>query len=155
MQSADRRLGLILIVVAIAWLRLVQTNIPDIRTGGEPGPRAFPFLLGVALAVLGAWMLGVARAGGRTRSTDTGPTQTIAPVTRREIASAGGVFLVLILYAFLLDTVGFVAATPVVMALTLFALTGARRWRLTLALAAGFTLGCWTVFDVLLGTPLP
>jgi hypothetical protein len=34
-------------------------------------------------------------------------------------------------------------------------LVRARRGVLVVALAIGFTVGCWAIFDALLGTPLP
>lgn len=146
----DRWLGLALIALAVAWVWLARTYIPDL--GGEwPGPRGFPILLGVILALLGVALAGPRRA--------TRPTyhvaEAIPPVTRRELTVAGGTFGLLILYAFLLDTLGFVVATPVVIALALSSLLGMRGWGLTVALAVGFTAGCWVIFDALLGTPLP
>jgi hypothetical protein len=81
--------------------------------------------------------------------------ETIPPVTRREAAFAAGTFGLLILYAFLLDKVGFVLATPVVIALTMSGLLRMRTWGLVVSLAIGFTLGCWVIFDAVLGSPLP
>ena len=70
-------------------------------------------------------------------------------------AFVAGTFGLLTLYAFLLDKVGFLAGTPIVMVLVLAVLLRSRRWLSVVSLAVGFTLGCWLVFDVLLGTPLP
>jgi len=140
--SLDRRLGLALTLVAVAWLWLVRTYIPD--PGAEwPGPRGFPLLLGAMLALLGLTM--AVKPGGE---------MSPAP-TRREVGVAAGTFGLLILYAFLLDTMGFVIATPVVIALTLWSVLRVRRWGMVVSLAIGFTLGCWLIFTALLGTPLP
>ncbi|MBI3049726.1 MAG: tripartite tricarboxylate transporter TctB family protein [Acidobacteria bacterium] len=143
MSRVDRWLGAVLIVLALVWLWLVQTQIPD--AGEEwPGPRGFPLLLGVVLAILGVWM--ILFPGSRTPD----------PGSRgHELAVAAGTFGVLVLYAFLLERVGFLLATPVVIALAMAGLLRMRRLAAMLSLAAGFTLGCWAIFEALLGTPLP
>ena len=81
--------------------------------------------------------------------------ETTPPVTRREAAFAAGTFGLLISYAFLLDAVGFLIATPVVLIVTMSGLLRMRRWALILSLGVGFTIGAWVIFDVMLGTPLP
>lgn len=142
------RLGAALVLIALAWLWLVRTEIPD-AGAGWPGPRGFPQLLGVVLAVLGVWMMAAglggsaARVDERTRPTDTG-----------ELPVAAGTLGVLVLYAFLLERAGFLIATPLVIALAMAGLLRLRRWLPIVSLAAGFTFGCWIIFEAL-GTPLP
>jgi len=185
MKRLDRWLGLSLILLALVWLWLAYTYIPGARAEGEPGPRAFPILLGAMLAGLGVCMavpaLVSARRSARPGRAATRPAsaglavrhsadrrvgrvlsdpayataEAIPPLTRREATFAAGTFGLLILYAFLLDKVGFVVATPVVIALTMCGLLRMRRWVLVVSLAVGFTLGCWVIFDAVLGTPLP
>ena len=149
MHHADRRLGAALIVCALAWLWLVSTQIPD--TGAEwPGPRGFPLLLGIVLAGLGVWTM-----AARSRIPDPGSPIPDPRSPRAEWAAAGGTFGVLMLYAFLLEHAGFLLATPVVIILAMAGLLRMRRWVPILSLAAGFTVGCWVVFETLLGSPLP
>lgn len=145
-EQLDRALGLILVGVALAWLWLAFTYIPGARTEGETGPRAFPVLLGVALAGLGIAMSLLARTPG---------IEPIAPVTRRETVVAAGTIGVLVLYAFLLERVGFLIATPIAIALAMWGLVRARSATLIAGLAIGFTVSCWAIFAGLLGTPLP
>jgi putative tricarboxylic transport membrane protein len=177
LDRLDRWLGPSVTLLAMVWLWLVYAYIPGARFEGEPGPRAFPVLLGTALAGLGVLMTLQALASvGRKSSAHTTPPPTrpgraagttpvptrpgraaeTTPVpTRREAGLAAGTFGLLILYAFLLDKIGFVAATPVVIALAMYGLAKVRRWVLLGSIAFGITLACWVVFDVLLGTPLP
>jgi hypothetical protein len=145
LEKLDRVLGLVLVVTALVWLSLAFTYIPAARTEAETGPRAFPILLGVVLAGLGVTMSLLARTAGGE----------VAPVTRRETVVVAGTIGVLVLYAFLLERVGFLIATPVAIALAMWGLVRARRARLIAGLAIGFTLGCWVIFSALLGTPLP
>jgi hypothetical protein len=145
MRRVDRVLGLILVLVALVWLWLAFAYIPGPRGPGETGPRAFPVLLGVALAGLGVAL-----------SVNPRPSvEPVAPVTRRELTIVAGTIGVLLLYAFLLERVGFLIATPMAIALTMWGLVRARSVTLIAALAIGFTAGCWAIFGALLGTPLP
>jgi putative tricarboxylic transport membrane protein len=146
LDRLDRVLGLILVLVALAWLWLAFTYIPGPRAAGETGPRAFPVLLGVVLAGLGVALSFNPRPPA---------VETVAPVTRREAAVAAGTIGVLVLYAFLLERVGFLVATPVAIALAMWGLVRVRSAVRIAALAIGFTVGCWAIFDALLGTPLP
>lgn len=158
-SNLDRWLGSSLTLLALVWLGLAYTYIPGARAEGEPGPRAFPILLGVVLAGLGVSMAVMALISRRRHAdgalVDPAAADAIPPITRREATFAASTFGLLILYAFLLDKVGFIVATPVVIALTMCGLLRMRRWVLILSLASGFTLGCWVIFDRLLGTPLP
>jgi hypothetical protein len=146
LDRLDRVLGHILTAGALVWLGLAFAFIPGPRGAGETGPRAFPVLLGVALAGLGVAM----SLAARRRS-----VEAVAPVTRREGVVAAGTIGVLLLYAFLLERVGFLIATPVAIALAMRGLVSERRVVLTVALAVGVTIGCWAIFGALLGAPLP
>ena len=140
----DRWLGVGLTVIALVWLWLVQTYIPGAQTEGEPGPRGFPILLGVTLAGLGALLAGrsflTVRSSASTRP-EARAGDGIAALTRRECAFVAGTFGLLILYTFLLDKVGFLAGTPIVMVLALAVLLRSRRWLSVVSLAVGFTWG--------------
>ncbi len=151
LNRLDRWLGPGLILFALVWLWLAFEYIPGARAPGEPGPRAFPILLGTVMAGLGVLMtvsafVAVARGTGAER-TD--------PATRRELAVVAATFGLLVAYAFLMERIGFFAATPIAIAIAMRGILGVRRWRQTLGLAAGVTVGCWLFFVVLLKTPLP
>jgi len=147
----DRWLGPCLLLVAAAWLWLSYEYIPGARAAGEPGPRAFPLLLGWVLLVLGALMTAsVYRAARRE------PLEELAPApTRREAAFVAGTFAMLMSYAFFLERAGFVVATPIAILLVLRVMLRVRSWTLNLLMAGGITLVCWLVFVVLLEAPLP
>jgi putative tricarboxylic transport membrane protein len=140
----NRRLGVSLTVFAGGWLWLAATYIPDVLTEGAPGPRAFPVILGVILAILGA-ALAVSRPAG--------PPPDEKGVSSRLVAL--GTVALLIAYAFLLDKAGFIVSTLVMMVAATAGILGMRRWILIGSLAVGFTVGCWVVFVPVLGVPLP
>ena len=51
-MRSDRWLGPLLSVLSLGWLFLAYLYIPASNTPGEPGPRAFPNVLGYALLTL-------------------------------------------------------------------------------------------------------
>ncbi|OFW00348.1 MAG: hypothetical protein A3I61_07095 [Acidobacteria bacterium RIFCSPLOWO2_02_FULL_68_18] len=142
MSRVDRRLGATFVLVALAWLWLVDRHIPEVLTEGEPGPRAVPFLLGIVLAILGIAL-----------ALEPGPKGPGG--TRRETGIALATFALLVVYAFLLDRAGFVISTVALMVAALAGVLRIRRWLFVAAFAATFSFGCWIVFNTLLGIPLP
>jgi hypothetical protein len=149
MTRADRRLGAALVLMALGWLWLVQTEIPG-SDAGWPGPRGFPVLLGIVLAALGAWMTAFP---GR-RPVDPGFKAPDAE-SRRSAAVAAGTFGLLVLDAFLLERAGFLVATIGIITLAMTVVLRMRRWVFIAGFAVMFSLGCWVIFNALLGIPLP
>ena len=151
LDRLDRWLGPCLVLLAVIWLWLAFAYIPGARSEAEPGPRAFPVLLGAVLLGLGAVMtvsafLALRRPGARTE---------LPAVSRHEALIVAGTFALLTLYAFLLEKAGFVISTLVVVVLAMRVLVRRQPWGLTLAMAGGTTLICWLLFAVLLEAPLP
>ena len=152
LDRLDRWLGPCLMALALIWLWLAYQYIPDARSAAEPGPRAFPVLLGAALFGLGVLITGSAFfSARRPRAVE----DLVAAVTQHEAFIVGGTFVLLVLYAFLLEKAGFLLSTPLVIVLAMRALLRRQPWTLTLLLAAGVTFFCWLVFVVLLEAPLP
>lgn len=152
LRHVDRWFGLALFVLAVVWTWIVVTTLPAAEVEGEAGPRGFPLLLGIALGALGLYLsvsgfLGRAAAGG--------DEDRLPPVTGREVRVVGLTFVLLVAYAFLLDKIGFLAATPLAVVAVLWLVAGERSWVKILAIAAGLTVGTYLVFGVLLQTNLP
>jgi hypothetical protein len=150
--------GAALVVTALAWLWLVYAQIPD--AGAEwPGPRGVPLLLGIVLLVLGVALVRLKPdptyvASGFSR-TDARGTRAPGTESGRELAVALATFGLLVLYAFLLDWAGFLIAAPLVIVLAMAGVLRMRRWLFIACFAVAFPLGCWVIFNVLLGIPLP
>lgn len=152
LDRLDRWLGPCLMALALAWLWLAYIYIPGARGEGEPGPRAFPILLGVVLAGLGAMMTAGGFGAGRREADGS---EQIEAVSGREAAIVAGIFGVLMLYAFLLERLGFVIATPIVILAAMRGILRIRAWTMNLLMASGVTLACWLIFAKLLEAPLP
>lgn len=147
----DRWLGPGIALLALVWLWLSYTYIPGARGEGEPGPRAFPIVLGVTLLGLGI-LLSIAVWSGNLRKR---PSITVKSVTGHETRIVAGTFLLLILYAFVMEKLGFLIATPLTVLLVMTTLLGMREWRFMVLFATGITAACWLFFVKLLETPLP
>ena len=154
-------LGVVLTLLALVWLWLVNTYIPAVASEGEPGPRALPFLLGVILAILGVALAvqpgpkgpGLHASGdvGRVPPSTSGKAQADPPTAHTAILTIA----LLLVYAFLLDKIGFISATTALMLTAMTGVLGMRRWVFMTVFAVAFATGTWLVFNTLLGIPLP
>ncbi len=149
-MRSDRWLGPVIALMASGWLVLAYMYIPGAQSEGEPGPRAFPIVLGVSLLGLGILMTVTAWANRRKAA-----MVTEKPVTRREATVVAGTFGVLMLYAFLMEKAGFLISTPIAILLMMFGILRMRNWLLMLLMAAGVTAVCWFLFVEVLGATMP
>lgn len=156
-MRSNRFLGPLLSVLSVVWLWLCYAFIPASNTPGEPGPQAFPIMLGCALLLLGL----VITASDFSRKREVTHVQakakadTTASAAKHELRVVLGTFGLLLLYAFLMERAGFLVSTPIVLALTLAGLLRIRRWAFVAKMSVGTTLVCWLIFVVLLRVPLP
>ena len=154
-MRSDRWLGPLLSALSLGWLLLTYLYIPASNVPGEPGPRAFPIVLGYGLLLLGLAMT----VTGFVRPREATPAQAAADTApsrlQHELRIVLGTFGLLILYAFLLEKTGFLVSTPIVLVLALAGVLRMRRWIFIAQMAVGTTLVCWLVFAVLLRVPLP
>ena len=153
-------LGVVLTLLALVWLWLVDNYIPDVATEGEPGPRALPFLLGIILAVLGIALAYQAYVGRIPTYVGRVPASSGVREAQPDPPSIGWrvaltTVALLLGYACLLDTLGFITATAVLMLAAMAGVLGMRRWVFMAVFAAAFAAGSWLVFNTLLGIPLP
>ena len=156
-DHAERRqdviAGSILLLFAIAWTMTVGLTVPD-RHG--VGPRAFPFWLGVGLAVLSALLLLKGLFG---------PYDPVAPVAvedqepsislGRRLWQVSVVCGIIVAFGWLMPRVGFMPATALTVAVTLVGPLGERRPLLVTGMAAGIALGSWLAFGKILGAYMP
>jgi putative tricarboxylic transport membrane protein len=154
----DRILGLVLSVIAIAWSAAVYLTIPAGGADGAIGPRAFPLLLGIVLLTLSVLLFLRSLRGsgdGAREASMVDVSEDERTISADEIRIAGGIFLLLIAYGVLMEKVGFLLATPPVIALLMAGLLGQRKPLFVIGLALALTAACWGIFGKLLGVYLP
>jgi len=150
-EMVDRWVGIAFMAVAAVWCWLVLNTISAAGMEGAPGPRAFPLLVGEILGVLGLIMTAFSwvspEPGAKSPRFD--------PVRSDEVAIVGSGLVLCLAYAFLMDKLGFLVATPIVVGLALRVVLGLRGWLRIALVAAGLTLGCYVVFAMLMQANLP
>ena len=158
-MRSDRWLGPLRSVLSLGWLLLAHLYIPDSNVPGEPGPRAFPNVLGYALLLLGLLMtvsgflsrLEVSSDDAKTESSKDSAGLPLQHELRIVICTFG----LLVLYAFMMDKTGFLVSTPIALVLGMAGILRMRRWRFIAGMSIGTTLVCWVIFALLLRVPLP
>jgi putative tricarboxylic transport membrane protein len=134
----DRIGAVIMVVFGGFWVAVGRGYAMQSRDGG-PGPGVLPVALGVIIVVLAA--ISFVRAEVR---------QIELPNLRRILVILGA----LIVYAALLEPLGYIIATTVLLAVLLMAFAERRRWWQPMAalVVAG---GTYALFRLLLSVPLP
>lgn len=108
-------LGIVVAGVAAWLLYLSRTELALLGPNNEPGPGYFPVLLTICLIVLGLALAAVWLWGPRARSGDV-PLLSLQP---RHIARALLVWLALLVFAVLIEPLGFLIAGEVLVVLVI------------------------------------
>jgi hypothetical protein len=152
--------GLVIVVVAAAYL-WEGHNVPEFyKMSGVPGPTVFPLLLGIVFALSGLWLLvaptkdGVRAVSpeipsGRAKASGTSSWTRLAVNWHTWVM--WGVILV---YLLVMPELGFPVATALLL-LAFFALLGEHRWSVLLGLALATTLVIYAAFALGLNVRLP
>ena len=149
MRANDAVTGFVLIVLSLVMIALTA-SFPDFP-GQKYGPALFPRILGAGLIVCGGilvWNGLIARRAGAAWI-------EIAPWARepRRLATFLLVIVLLLLYIFAAETIGFIPLALLFLA-TLFLWLGVRPWIAAITALAS-TLTIYWFFAVLLRVPLP
>lgn len=163
----DVLLAVVLLVISGTWTWLVVANIPPGFGEGEVGPRAFPLVLGIALFLLAGILLvwplvfrskhKLVAGSPTTEQIESEPADVDAgngESTNAQSLQWIPALLVLVeilLYGYLLEKIGFLLATPIVVLIVM--IVSLRIFSVTklLATALGLTVGCWLVFEKIMG----
>jgi len=145
----DRIAGTVLLAIALVWIVLVFQTIESSQ-GVAAGARAFPLFFGIVLAGLSVALL------AQSFRTSAAPAGDIIPQSGRRnsfevVAVIGGILL----YGFVLEPLGFIPATLLIVVLFMTVILRLRAPLLVAGMAVGLSLGCYLVFGKLLGTYLP
>lgn len=142
-------LGLLLLTLSGIWTWLVISTIPAGYGEGDIGPRAFPLIFGLFLAALSVLLLAQSlrhRSDQRTRTAPDDPAGS--PILWLPAAL---LLIEITAYGFLLEKLGFVLATPLVVLAVMGLNLRIRAPKLLLGMSIGTTLICWIIFEKALG----
>jgi len=145
----DRIAGTVLLAVALVWIVLVfQTIEPS--EGFAAGPRAFPLFFGIVLAGLS-----VALLLESSRPAAAPADERIPRTSRHEAFEVVAVIGTIVLYGFMLEPLGFIPATLLIVAAFMTIILRVRAPLLVAGMSLGLSIGCYLIFGKLLGTYLP
>ncbi len=160
----DAVLGAVLLVIAGTWTGLVIKTIPPGFGDGEIGPRAFPLVFGIALLFLAALLLAwplifrskiSTKADSSSDSTpDISTESTSNDIPEKHTLHWVPAVIVLIeitLYGYLLEKIGFLLATPVIVLLVMVVSLRIYSVRTLISMTLGLTVGCWLIFEKVMG----
>ncbi|MXY25524.1 MAG: tripartite tricarboxylate transporter TctB family protein [Acidobacteria bacterium] len=153
-MSSDRRLAGILLVASAGYLAAAFLIGEPEGDYAAVGPRAFPVVIGVALAACAVWLAlrrGAAAATARSAADRSVPAGEGASADWRAAAPAAVAFLA---YIALLAPVGYLLATALFIPLEA-RLLGSRSWRRDLIAGLVVTATIYAVLGLLLGLRLP
>lgn len=140
-------IGVVLLLFA-AWVLAAAMQLPAGASQDPLGPRGFPLLLGIGLALSGATVLVgalAARSSGAAESEEAGP---FSPIRFAGAIALSGA------YVAALEPAGFLVATPLYMAGLAVLHGGVPPLRVLIA-SAGLTLALFALLSLLLGVSLP
>ncbi|MDQ7844564.1 MAG: tripartite tricarboxylate transporter TctB family protein [Armatimonadota bacterium] len=146
MGAWDALAGVLLALLG-SYVLLVARTFPNL-SGGYPGPGLFPQLLGVLLALAGG---GLVLNSLLTGTLFRRPALVSAP--RRDAVAALIVLLAVVVFIALVERVGFIPLTFLILAGLMLLLGVPARWGLPLG--AALTLLLYLLFARLLRVPLP
>ena len=140
------------IIICSFWLLLscslsIESYRLGLSTAHRPGPGLFPFIAAIAIGLIAVFRL---VSSLRKSSPDDNFEPGIASETRLVLYVIAGMTA----YAFLLDLLGFLFCTFLLVAFYLRVIA-ARRWPATLSFAAAVALPSHFFFDVLLKAEMP
>lgn len=149
----DAAAGLLLVALAVAYLRGAYAM--PLGTWSQPGPAAFPLLLGWSLLLAAALVAGRGlRLALRTRRRAGTPPGTGPPVAVASLWGPGLIVAVSVAGVLLMSRVGYLAGALLLFGATMTVL-GARRPLLIVPVAVLATLATDLLFRRWLGVPLP
>ena len=146
-RTMDTGLGLFLLAVASNWIWLVSATIRTGFGGGDLGPRAFPLTFGIMLAMLSVLLL-VRIYLSSQASEDAAPQGDTPHFT---FWPAVIVLAEIVLYGFLMQKMGFLIATTVIVLLVMLFTLRLRSIKTILGMSFGVPVGSWLLFEKLLG----
>ncbi|WP_158096017.1 tripartite tricarboxylate transporter TctB family protein [Cloacibacillus sp. An23] len=146
-MNSDVIVGLFSLVFCIAYT-IAAWLLPDAAIGNPMAPKYFPLGVGIMGAVFSLMLLSRGMKRGRVarkgKAPDPGYWVLIA-----------GLCACCLVYAAVLERIGFLISTTVFLAAMLFLVNGVKGWIANIAVSLVFTVGIWYAFTKIFLFTLP
>jgi len=139
---ADRVIIACCFVLALIYF-YGTSQIPSLEIGDPLGPKAFPYLLGIAL--LGATALLVVEHWKDSKSATPQPSEKVEKPDRRHLPVLGVVVVWIAIYFAFFEPLGYVVATSIFL-FPLMAWFNRRKWLANALSAVLFSAGSYIMF---------
>jgi hypothetical protein len=156
-QKIDRLLGLVLMLISVLWFLAVEYTI-QMPMMVEPGPnsKTFPTLFGVTLGFLGLLVIALSFRQCAPPSLETDPDpKPVASEGRTHCSCVAWILMLLIVYTFTLQLMGFIPSTLLMVLASLLLMLRVFKPVLVLGMSVGIPVVVYMVFNQLLGVYLP
>lgn len=132
--------GGILFAIAAGYGYMI-INLPNRNLPNTMGADFMPTVFDIGLALLSAVLIvqGIRRRAGAKK------TESLVPLTIKDVLGIVAVFAIFFAYIFLIDLVGFLIVTPLVL-LALLLLQGIRKPLSIIMVCLGVTVGVYVLF---------
>lgn len=152
-RKGDLIAGIVLLALGVAWIITVWVTVPS---GYGVGPRAFPLWLGFLLTGLSAILV----VNSLRQETDNNEQETQVdtadkPPVWLQLKTLFVVCATVAVYGYLMQAIGFVPATILVVAYSLVFTLKERRPVVVLGMSLGLAFGAWFAFGKILGAYMP
>lgn len=156
-SSRERITGLVILAFSVLWIVAVWQTIPA-GTPGTVGPRAFPLVLGGALALMACILIGrTFRPVQHSADSDMNSDENAGPAADGYVNlwMVAALFITVVVYGFAMEKIGFVLSTLLVVPAVMILILRIRSWQRIVGMAVGLAFGCWLVFGKILGAYIP
>lgn len=147
MRTADRRVALGLLAFS-AWWGYLTYNLPGKTVENAPGPRFFPWVLVISLAILSVVLLWQSRGTG----SEAGRGKTLSTPDWIKVAAT---LALIFAYTYLIGLIGFIYASGIVLVLFFRFIVDVRNWLTILSGSALVATAVHVIFRMILRVPLP
>ncbi len=143
-------LGVVAFGAAVVWQ---TTQIRVTPAYAKVGPRVIPYIVGVGLVLLGAWLAAEAATGRRARAASD-ESEDADPALPTDWRVVGMLAVTLMVYGLLIEPAGFVVASALLFAGAAFAM-GSRRVGRDVAIGLAFAVALYVGFTRGIDLDLP
>ncbi|WP_010651392.1 tripartite tricarboxylate transporter TctB family protein [Oceanobacillus massiliensis] len=149
MKAFKLGMPIFMIVLGLVFL-FAAMNLPKANLGNPNGPIYFPIGLSVLLLIFSIIYL-----FQELKNIDKENEKIKELLSGRTVKLIGMTVLFGIIYAIILDAIGFLIATALFLGALLFLVNGFQKWKANLIVAVVFSIVSWYSFSELLGVSLP